>query len=72
MKIVSDSGYLVTCSCSHYMTPSLFMEMLQEAAKDAQKIAQMVEFRIQGKDHPALLGSDESLYLKCIILKIKS
>ncbi|MBE0700099.1 MAG: hypothetical protein IH571_00270 [Acholeplasmataceae bacterium] len=42
-----------------------------EAAIDANKIAQMVEFRIQGKDHPALLGSDESLYLKCEILRIK-
>jgi len=72
MKIINESGYLVTCSCSHYMTPSLFMEMLLDAAKDAKKIVQMIEFRIQGKDHPALLGSDESLYLKCIILKIKS
>lgn len=72
MKIVNDNGYLVTCSCSHYMTPSLFLEMLMDAANDAHKIAQMVEFRIQGKDHPALLGSDESLYLKCVILKIKS
>ncbi|MBU1092846.1 MAG: class I SAM-dependent rRNA methyltransferase [Firmicutes bacterium] len=72
MKIINNNGYLVTCSCSHYMTPSLFLEMLMDAANDAKKIAQMVEFRIQGKDHPALLGSDESLYLKCIILKIKS
>lgn len=72
MKIVNENGYLVTCSCSHYMTPSLFLEMLMDAANDAKKIAQMIEFRIQGKDHPALLGSDESLYLKCVILKIKS
>jgi len=72
MKIIKDNGYLVTCSCSHYMTPSLFLEMLMDAANDAHKVAQMIEFRIQGKDHPALLGSDESLYLKCIILKIKS
>lgn len=72
MKIINDNGYLMTCSCSHYMTPSLFLEMLLDAANDAKKIAQMVEFRIQGKDHPALLGSDESLYLKCVVLKIKS
>ncbi|MBU1141019.1 MAG: class I SAM-dependent rRNA methyltransferase [Firmicutes bacterium] len=72
MKITNDNGYLITCSCSHYMTPSLFLEMLMDAANDAKKIAQMIEFRIQGKDHPALLGSDESLYLKCVVLKIKS
>lgn len=71
LKLVKENGYLITCSCSHYMTPSLFLEMLMEATKDAKRISQMIEFRIQGKDHPALLGSDESLYLKCIVLKVK-
>jgi len=71
LKIISDQGYLVTCSCSHYMTPSLFLDMLIDASKDAQKQTQMIEFRIQSKDHPARLGSDESLYLKCVVLKVK-
>ncbi|MFA5037226.1 MAG: class I SAM-dependent rRNA methyltransferase [Candidatus Izemoplasmatales bacterium] len=70
MKLITSSGYLVTCSCSHYMTPELFLEMLQEAAVDANRIAQMIEFRTQGKDHPMLLGIEESLYLKCVILRI--
>ncbi|RJX26679.1 MAG: class I SAM-dependent rRNA methyltransferase [Acholeplasma sp.] len=71
LKLIKKEGYLITCSCSHYMTPSLFLEMLMEASKDAKRITQMIEFRIQGKDHPALLGSDESLYLKCVVLKVK-
>jgi len=71
LKIINPNGYLVSCSCSHYMTPSLFLEMLIDASNDAKKITQLIEFRIQGKDHPALLGSDESLYLKCVILRIK-
>ncbi len=71
LKLIKEDGYLVTCSCSHYMTPSLFLEMLMEASKDAKRITQMIEFRIQGKDHPVLLGSDESLYLKCVVLKVK-
>lgn len=70
MKIIEDGGYLYTCSCSHYMTIDLFLQMLQDAAKDAKKKVQMVEMRIQSKDHPALLGSDESLYLKCVILRV--
>ena len=52
------------------MTPALFLEMLMEAANDSGRIAQMVEFRMQGKDHPALLGGDESFYLKCVVLRI--
>lgn len=70
MKIIEDGGYLYTCSCSHYMTIELFLQMLQDAARDAKKKVQMVEMRIQSKDHPALLGSDESLYLKCVILRV--
>jgi 23S rRNA (cytosine1962-C5)-methyltransferase len=72
LKIINDNGYLMSCSCSHYMTPALFLDMLIDASNDAKKITQMVEFRIQGKDHPALLGSDESLYLKCVILRVKN
>jgi 23S rRNA (cytosine1962-C5)-methyltransferase len=71
LKIINQDGYLISCSCSHYMTPALFMDMLLDASTDAKRITQMVEFRIQGKDHPALFGSDESLYLKCVTLRIK-
>lgn len=70
MKIIKPGGFLVTCSCSHYMYPGLFMEMLQDAAKDARRMVRQVEFRTQAKDHPVLYGSDESMYLKCVILQV--
>ena len=70
MKIINSGGYLITNSCSHYMSPALFLEMLMDAAVDSGRIAQMVEFRTQGKDHPALIGSEESFYLKCVVLRI--
>ncbi|HYE82581.1 MAG TPA: class I SAM-dependent rRNA methyltransferase [Clostridia bacterium] len=70
MKILKPGGFLVTCSCSHYMYPGLFMEMIQDAAYDARKIVRQVEFRTQAKDHPVLYGSDESMYLKCVILQV--
>lgn len=71
LKIIEPEGYLVSCSCSHYMDQTLFVEMLADASHDAKRITQMIDFRIQSKDHPALLGSDESLYLKCVTLKVK-
>lgn len=70
MKIVKPGGFLITCSCSHYMYPGLFMEMIQDAAMDAKRIVRQVEFRTQAKDHPVLYGSDESMYLKCVILQV--
>lgn len=70
MKILKPGGFLVTCSCSHYMYPGLFMEMIQDAAMDARRIVRQVEFRTQAKDHPVLYGSDESMYLKCVIMQV--
>ena len=52
------------------MTPDLFMQMIKEAAHDAKRSVQFLDFRIQSIDHPALLQSDEQLYLKCMVLRI--
>ena len=71
LKLVRSGGYLLTFSCSQHMTPSLFMEMVKDAAHDANREVQMVDFRIQSPDHPSRLESIEQLYLKCIILRVK-
>lgn len=70
MKILKDGGILYTCSCSHFMSLPLFMEMVSEAANDADKTIHLLELRTQSKDHAALFGSDESLYLKCMIVRV--
>lgn len=70
MKLVRPGGFLVTCSCSHFMTPGLFIKMLAEAAGDVGIRAKVVEQRYQGRDHPFTLTDDESLYLKCVVLQI--
>ena len=71
MKIIKSGGYLLTFSCSQHMTPDLFMQMINEAALDAKRTVQFLDFRIQAPDHPALLQSEEQLYLKCMILRVK-
>jgi 23S rRNA (cytosine1962-C5)-methyltransferase len=70
MKLVKSGGFLVTCTCSHFITPELFRKVLQEAALDAQKVVREVAFKVQGKDHPILWFVEESLYLKFYILQI--
>lgn len=70
MILTKPGGFLITCSCSHYMTPELFMQMLQEAAFDVRRKVRIVEIRYQSKDHPVAINADESLYLKCVILQI--
>ena len=71
MKIVKDGGYLVTSSCSHYMTFNLFEKMLIEAAKDSKKKVRCVESKSQAPDHPSLLCADETQYLKYFVLFIE-
>ena len=70
MKLVRNGGYLVTCSCSHFMDPELFKKTIAEAARDAHKRLRQVEFRTQAPDHPILWASDESYYLKFYIFQV--
>lgn len=70
MKALPRGGYLATCSCSHFMTDSLFRQMLQSAAKDAQVELRLIEARQQGPDHPVLWNVPETDYLKFYLLQI--
>ena len=70
MKIIADGGFLITCSCSHYMTLPLFERMLQEAATASGKTVRTVEKRSQAADHPSLLNEEETNYLKFAVLHI--
>ncbi len=70
LKIIKSGGFIFSFSCSQHMTPALFLQMIEEAAIDAKRKVQMIEFRIQSPDHPTLLCSFESFYLKCVVLHI--
>ena len=70
MRLVRDGGFLVTCSCSHFMDPDLFRKTLQEAARSAHKRLRQVEFRTQACDHPILWAADQSYYLKFYIFQV--
>jgi 23S rRNA (cytosine1962-C5)-methyltransferase len=69
LKLLRPGGVLVTCSCSYNVNEALFGEILYEAAMDAQAQVTVVEKRMQGRDHPVLLGVPETYYLKCFILR---
>lgn len=70
MKLVKNGGFLVTCSCSHFMEPELFAQTIKEAAHGAHKRLRQVEFRTQACDHPILWGVEESYYLKFYIFQV--
>lgn len=69
LKLLEPGGTLVTCSCSYHVNEAMFAEIVYDAAVDAQARVSVVEKRMQGRDHPVLLGVPETYYLKCFILR---
>lgn len=70
MKLVEPGGFLVSCSCSQFMTPELFLKMLREAAADCGRQARLLEVLMQSRDHPSTINAKQSHYLKGYILQI--
>ncbi len=69
LKLLSPGGYLITCTCSYHVDEAMFGEIVYDAAVDAHASVVVVEKRMQGRDHPVLLGVPETYYLKCFILR---
>jgi 23S rRNA (cytosine1962-C5)-methyltransferase len=69
LKLLNPGGTLVTCSCSYNISEAAFGEIVWDAALDAQAHVSVIEKRMQGRDHPVLLGAPETYYLKCFILR---
>src|SRR5262245_26291473 len=69
LKLLAPGGTLVTCSCSYHVNEAAFAGIVYEAAVDAAAHVTVVEKRMQGRDHPVLLGVPETYYLKCFILR---
>jgi 23S rRNA (cytosine1962-C5)-methyltransferase len=69
MRLLKPGGTLVTCSCSYNVDEAMFGQVVHEAATDALVHVNVIEKRMQGRDHPVLLGVPESYYLKCFILR---
>lgn len=70
MKLVRSGGYLVSSSCTRYMTFPLFEAMLKKAAALSGRQVKILEMKMQSPDHPSPLGEEESLYLKFFIMQV--
>ena len=69
MHLLNPGGHLVTCSCSYNIDEAMFADILHAASADSRTPMTVVEKRMQGRDHPVLLGVPETYYLKCFILR---
>ena len=69
LRLLNPGGYLITCSCSYNVDEATFAGVVYEASVDAHVHVTVVEKRMQGRDHPVLLGVPETYYLKCLIVR---
>jgi 23S rRNA (cytosine1962-C5)-methyltransferase len=69
LRLLNPGGFLVTCSCSYNVDETMFAGTVCDASVDAHIPVTIVEKRMQGRDHPVLLGVAETYYLKCLILR---
>jgi 23S rRNA (cytosine1962-C5)-methyltransferase len=70
MKMLEPGGTLITCTCSHHIGEADFLEAIAAASLDARRRITVIERRTQAADHPILLTAPETLYLKCLILRV--
>ncbi|MCU0235947.1 MAG: class I SAM-dependent rRNA methyltransferase [Acidobacteria bacterium] len=70
LKMVRPGGYLVSCSCSHFLPRDEFIEVIHDAARDARRRIKLIELKSQPYDHAVLLPLFQSEYLKCALFYV--
>lgn len=67
---VTKGGFLITCSCSHFISPSDFREIIKRSARSVPRELKLLEFHGASPDHPEILIMPELSYLKCAIFQV--
>jgi 23S rRNA (cytosine1962-C5)-methyltransferase len=69
-KMIKAGGFIVTCSCSHFLQKEDFIKMIIDASVDAKRRIKIVDFKSQPYDHSILLPLFQSEYLKCALIYV--
>ncbi len=70
LQVVAKNGYLVTSSCSHFISRAAFTEILVDASRKANVNIQLVHFSGASLDHPELPAMPETSYLKFAVFRV--
>lgn len=69
-KLLRPNGLLFTFSCSGLMKPELFQKIVADAALDAERDGQILQWLGQAPDHPVMLQIPETQYLKGLLVTV--
>lgn len=70
MQMLNNGGFLVTSSCTNLVSPELFLDTINMAARDAKKRIRQVTYQTQSSDHPIIWGMENTHYLKFLIVEV--
>ncbi|MGB3154403.1 MAG: class I SAM-dependent rRNA methyltransferase [Chitinophagaceae bacterium] len=71
MNLIKPGGFLVTSSCTNLVSPELFLDIIDRAAKDTRRKIRQITFQTQSGDHPVIRGMDNTQYLKFLIVQVQ-
>ncbi len=70
IKLTKPGGFLVTSSCTNLVSPQMFLDTINMAAKDARRNLRQVAYTTQSSDHPIIWGLENTNYLKFLIVQV--
>ncbi len=70
MNKVKKGGWFVSCSCSHHLSDSDFLEVLRQAELKSERRIRYLARGVQAPDHPIRMTFPEGQYLKAWIGRV--
>mgnify|MGYP001773317364 CR=1 FL=1 len=70
LPLLTPNGRMLVCSCAYQMDLSLMVDTVRLAAHDRGRALYLEDVSFQSPDHPFLMQFPESLYLKCLWLRV--
>ncbi|MFQ3610526.1 MAG: class I SAM-dependent rRNA methyltransferase [Fimbriimonadales bacterium] len=70
LPLLPEGGHLVVCSCAYQLDLSIMIDTVRLACTDRGRALWVDDVSFQSPDHPFLLQFPESLYLKCLWLRV--
>ncbi len=70
MQLLERDGFLLACSCSSHMPEAELIRLVQRAAKQTGRHAQLLAVGGQAPDHPVHPAIPETRYLKSLLCRV--
>ena len=70
MRLLTDGGLLVSCSCSWHLPPDALLGAIQTGARHLDRLVQVIAVGGQSADHPIHPAIPETRYLKAFFARV--